>query len=150
MTQIKNRNYSAEIQMTAIELLESSLTLPSNSDLSITDYDFNVSIESKVDSDLKLIFIIVSIEIRNDDQSLILGSVRVSCIFNIVNFEEMITPNSKGILQINTSLAEMLNSASISTTRGVMFGIFKGTFLHNATLPIVNPNIISAKLTKKY
>ena len=32
-----------------------------------------------------------------------------------------------------------LNSISISTTRGMMFSAFRGTFLHNAILPLIDP-----------
>jgi hypothetical protein len=32
-----------------------------------------------------------------------------------------------------------INSISLSTIRGIMYSHFKGTFLHNTILPIVNP-----------
>jgi uncharacterized protein YbbC (DUF1343 family) len=38
----------------------------------------------------------------------------------------------------------MLNSISLSTTRGAMFSTFKGTFLHGAVLPIIDPKQFQA------
>jgi hypothetical protein len=32
-----------------------------------------------------------------------------------------------------------MNSISISTIRGIMFSTFKGTYLHNAFLPVIDP-----------
>ena len=32
-----------------------------------------------------------------------------------------------------------INSISISTIRGIMFSTFKGTYLHNAFLPVIDP-----------
>ena len=84
-------------------------------------------------------FVIVSVEIRSEDQNHILGSLAVSCIYSIVNFDEVIKIEADGKLDIPQPLVEILNSISISTTRGVMFSAFKGTFLHNAFLPIVDP-----------
>jgi hypothetical protein len=139
MTKIGNNNFSVEMQINAIELLESSMTVPTNSNQSVTNFNFNVSIESKADATNKLIFVIVSAEVKNDDHSFVLGTIRVSCIYSILNFEEMIKTNETGNLEVNPTLVDILNSISISTTRGVMFSTFKGTFLHAAVLPVIDP-----------
>lgn len=34
-----------------------------------------------------------------------------------------------------------LNSISISTLRGIIYSEFRGTFLQNATLPIIDPKV---------
>ena len=145
MTQIVKNDFKVEMQIRAIELLDSALTLPVNPNISITNFNFNLAIETKADNTNKLLFVIVSVEVRNDDQSLVLGSVRVSCIYNILNFEELIKTNETGVIVINPLLLEILNSVSISTTRGVMFSTFKGTFLHSAVLPIIDPKQIQTQ-----
>jgi hypothetical protein len=63
----------------------------------------------------------------------------VSCIFEIANFEDVIKLEADGKVNIPQSLIETFNIISISTTRGVMFSTFKGTFLHGAVLPIIDP-----------
>jgi hypothetical protein len=139
MGKIKNKDIKIEFQVRAIELLNSSLQLPAIPNASITNFNFNISIESRVDAPNKLVFVIVHIDIKNDDQSLVLGALSVSCIYEIANFEEVITVEADGKLDLPQLLIETLNSISISTTRGVMFSMFKGTFLHNAILPIIDP-----------
>lgn len=113
--------------------------MPPEPNVSIKKFNFKIQIESRADATKKLIFVIVNVEIRNDDQSLILGSLSVSCIFEIANFEELIKIKSDGKIEIPQPLIDILNSISISTVRGVMFSTFKGTFLHNAFLPIIDP-----------
>src|SRR5690554_2332977 len=139
MAKIEDKEFNVELQMRTIELLNSSIKLPANSNKPITNFNFNMGIESRIDAQNKLIFVIVHVEIKNDDQSIILGNLSVSCIFEIVNFVDVIKVKTNGKVDIPQKLIEMLNSISISTTRGVMFSTFRGTFLHSAVLPIIDP-----------
>lgn len=139
MAKIEDKEFNVELQIRTIELLNSSIKLPANSNKPITNFNFNIGIESRIDAQNKLIFVIVHVEIKNDDQSIILGNLSVSCIFEIANFVDVIKVKTNGKVDIPQKLIEMLNSISISTTRGVMFSTFRGTFLHSAVLPIIDP-----------
>jgi hypothetical protein len=140
---MQNNNIKAELQLKSIELLQSSLSTPRNTNINISSYTFNISIESRGDATNKLIFVIVSVEIKDAEQTLLLGSLAVSCIFEIANFKEVIQLNSEGLVIIPESLRNTLNSIAISTTRGVLFSEFRGTFLHGAVLPIIDPTQIT-------
>jgi hypothetical protein len=139
MSQIKHTDFTADIQLKAIELLGGSINLPVTPDVPLTNFNFNISLESKADGINKIVFVIVSIEIKSEDQNHVLGSLAISCVYNVVNFEEVIKTEPSGKLDIPQPLIEIFNSISISTMRGVMFSTFKGTFLHNAFLPIIDP-----------
>lgn len=139
MTKIENKDFNVEMQIRAIELLNGTLNLPVNPNTPVTNFNFSISIESRADSVNKLVFVIVHVEIKNDDHSVVLGALSVSCIFEIVNFEVIIKVEADGKVNIPPPLIETLNNISISTTRGIMFSIFKGTFLHGAVLPIIDP-----------
>lgn len=139
MSKIENKDFTVDLQMKSIELLKGSISLPSVPEVSLNNFNFNISLESKADATNKILFVIVSVEIRSEDQNQVLGSLAVSCIYSIVNFDEVVKIEADGKLNIPQSLVEILNSISISTTRGVMFSTFKGTFLHNAFLPIIDP-----------
>lgn len=138
MAKIENKDFNVEMQIRAIELLNVSLQLPAAPNTAVTAFNFNISIESKADAPNKLVFVIVQVEIRNDTHSIVLGALSVSCIFEIDNFDEVIKIEENGKLNIPQQLIETLNIISISTTRGVMFSTFKGTFLHGAVLPIID------------
>jgi len=139
MAKIENKDFNVEMQIRAIELLNGSLQLPAAPNTAVTTFNFNISIESKADATNKLVFVIVHVEIKNDDHSIVLGALSVSCIYEIVNFDEVIKIEENGKFDIPQRLIETLNIISISTTRGVMFSTFKGTFLHAAVLPIIDP-----------
>ena len=139
MAKIESKEFNVEMQIKAIELLNGTLNLPANPNAPVTNFNFNIGIESRTDVANKLVFVIVHIEIKNDDHSLVLGAISVSCIFEITNFDEVIKVEADGKVNIPPKLIETLNIISISTTRGVMFSTFKGTFLHGAVLPIIDP-----------
>ena len=131
--------YPTGIKLTGIELLSSSLSRP---ELAGTDqgvFLFNVRIIHDVTRDKKLVFVIVHVDIDSLEDKKNVGSVAVSLIFNIDNFEEVVTMRDDQNFTLTDELKDVLNSIAISTTRGVMFSTFKGTYLHNAVLPIVDP-----------
>jgi len=139
MSQIEHKDFKVDLQLKSIELLKGSIELPAIPDVSLTNFNFNINLESKSDSINKLLFVIISVEIKSEDQNHLLGSLAASCIYSISNFDEMIKIEADGRLNIPQPLIEILNSISLSTTRGIMFSTFKGTFLHNAFLPIIDP-----------
>lgn len=138
MTQIIKEDFKAEMNLVAIELLESSVILPPDKIEEEIKFHFNISIENKAESDRKVVISTVFIEITNNE-SVKVGSIKVNCIYKIINFEDLIKPNEEGKVSFNPKLIDVLHSLSISTTRGIMFGVFKGTFLHGAILPIIDP-----------
>ena len=139
MATIKHKEFNAEMRMKAIELLNSSLVLPADPSIPITNFNFNINVENNVDAATKVVFAIVHIEIKGDKQTDLLGAISVSCIFEILNFDDVIKVNKQGLVDIPEQLLQTINLVSLSTTRGVMFSTYKGTFLHSAVLPIIDP-----------
>ena len=126
-------------QIKSIELLHMSMSIPQDFKL-VQIFGFNIAIETKEDPEQKFVFVIVKVKIYdNDNPSIELGSISVSCIFHIENIDEIATIQENGIRKIPYNLFHLLISVSVSTTRGVIFGTYKGTPLHGATLPIVDP-----------
>lgn len=137
--------YPTGIKLTGIELLSSSLSRP---ELAGTDqgvFLFNVRIIHDVARDKRLVFVIVHVDIDSLEDKKNVGSIAVSLIFNIDNFEEVVTMRDDQNFILTDELKDVLNSIAISTTRGAMFSTFKGTYLHNAVLPIVDPRHLVAE-----
>lgn len=132
----------AEIQFGGIEILSCSLIQQVSIATEVPQYNFNIGVESKVDEINKIVHVIVTITITNLENNNTYGSISVNNLFNVLNLEEHITKLENGTIDTPRPLADMLNSIAISTTRGVMFGAFKGTALHFAFLPIVDPSKI--------
>ena len=103
MTQIIKEDFKAEMNLVAIELLESSVILPPDKIEEEIKFHFNISIENKAESDRKVVISTVFIEITNNE-SVKVGSIKVNCIYKIINFEDLIKPNEEGKVSLIQNL----------------------------------------------
>ncbi|WP_273210731.1 hypothetical protein [Runella zeae] len=124
------------VRINRVELLASSLNSQLNPNSSVRSVSFEVRIENTVNTEEKLIFVIVHTKITNEERTIVYGTLSVSCIFEIQGFEKVVR-EVEGKIDINSQLRDSLNDSAISTARGVMFSTFRGTFLHNAILPLI-------------
>ncbi len=130
------------IRLRGIELLNGSLIRPEDTKEELTAFQFNLNLIHDVDQQKKLVFVVVNVDISSVTLQKQVGALSVSHIYELANFEDAVTMLEDGNFSLVEALKDVLNSISISTTRGVMFSTFKGTFLHHALLPIVNPKQI--------
>jgi len=135
---MKTQEQNIEFQLQAIELLDINLIYPVAPLSNPTTFNFNINIEHKINSENSLIIVIALINIIHEDNVTILGSLKASCIFKIANFNDFFDSETKQVSFPESSITT-LNSITISTTRGIMFAQFKGTFLNRAILPVINP-----------
>ena len=122
------------VEIINLELVQLAEILPNE-----VVFNFDISIEHKINSENKFILVLVGVNITHNNKETLLGKIIVSCVYAIENFEEVVQESKPQSFTITDAIIDILNSISISTTRGVMASTFKGTFLHNAVLPIVNP-----------
>jgi len=136
--QIKNKK-NISYKLIGIELIESSLNHPKKPIPEQKQFHFEIKLEHKFNQDNQLIIAIISIAVLNEQKDLELGKLTASCIFKVENLSDHIEIKNNQIIVPDDFIAE-LNSISVSTARGILFSQFKGTFLHNAFLPIIDPN----------
>lgn len=137
-----DREKDALIQFRTIELLNSSLLTPLGTNNANKVFTFDITTEIKLNEESKFIVVIIGIKISNEAKDTVFGTLTTSNIFYIENYDEVVTRNDKNEPVISSNLIISLNSISLSTTRGVMWSTFKGTMLHNAVLPILDPKLI--------
>lgn len=125
-----------------IELVEFNMIIPEIPLQEIKTYNFNIQVEQKINFEHKLILVLTSVEILNDTKETKLGSIKVSVIFEVSNFDEYFDKKSQKLI-LPDDIVLTFNTIGFSTTRGVMFSQFKGTYLHNAILPAINLNQLS-------
>lgn len=119
-----------------IELLDFSITSPTKPIELNAPFQFNINIEHRFKLETKTIFVIVSVNILAKDTDIKIGNAKINCIYNVTNLDEFVD-NGKVIFPNEFIIT--LNSISLSTCRGILFTLFRGTFLHNAVLPIIDP-----------
>ncbi|MBK9981727.1 MAG: helix-turn-helix domain-containing protein [Saprospiraceae bacterium] len=125
------------ITLKGIELLDSSLVRPPSISPDLTLLKYHIKFEYRIDKEKKLVFIIVHVRIITFPAEAEVENFVVSHFYEIADFDQVIEIKEGDKFSIPQELTNILNDISLSTTRGVMFSTFKGTFLHHAVLPVV-------------
>lgn len=130
-------------KIAGIELIEYSIKQPFEVLPEQFESRYNVNIEHKVDSKNNRIIVTMSFEVIAEETSYSLANAKIGCIFDFAEINQFIENDS---IHIPEQFVVTINSISLSTCRGVMFGLFRGTYLHNTILPIIDPKCF--KMTK--
>jgi hypothetical protein len=133
-------------QIKGIELLEINLNNPQIPLNVERTYNFSINIEQRINKEEKLVIVITAVDLIHEQDKQCHATIKTSCVFLVENILDFDSSGSQQI-DLPEHFIITLNSISLSTTRGIMFSQFKGTFMHNVFLPIVNPSTLI--LTKK-
>jgi hypothetical protein len=131
---------SINFKLIKIELLDVKLIKPEKEDTEFKIFSFDIKLEFKVSEENNLIKTLVSIDILDEQNKLKLGAIESSCTFKPDKIDALM--QSKATKKLNEDYIYSMGALSISVTRGIMFDQFKGTFLNNAYLPIIDLNLI--------
>jgi hypothetical protein len=124
-------NYSLEdIEISNLELKNED-KIESEED---TNYSFGINIVQGVNVDESLIRVSCTFIISNENIEY--GTITTTCTFHVENIDKLVDVDKK--IGLPDEYADILNGICISTSRGVSFSQFKGTFLHDAIIPIVD------------
>lgn len=126
-----------EFQIKRIDILEFSFRDPRRFIPENSPFRFDIQIIHHVNLKEENIFVNSQYNIYYDNDEDPLGKAAISCVYHIVNIQQFV--NESGKFALPEHLITMFNSISISTCRGVLFTLFRGTPLHSVILPIVNP-----------
>lgn len=130
-----------KFQIKHIDILEFSLRDPRRSLPENSPFRFDIQIKHRVNLDEESILVNSQYSIYYDHEEEPLGKAAISCVYHIVNIQQFV--NESGKFTLPEHLTTMFNSISISTCRGVLFTLFRGTPLHSVILPVVNPQQVS-------
>lgn len=136
MSQTAKKESELNFGLQTLELIDLQLSHPEKPLDEKTIFNFNIEINQKFNVELEAIFNICRITINIEDNTTV-GMIRSSLTFSVPNLKDYVT--EKNELTLPQDLIVAFNSISISTTRGMLFSELKGTFLHNALLPLIDP-----------
>lgn len=137
-------NSEINIKLHGVELISSSLN-QRPATFQGTTYNFNIRVDTRLDIERKLIVSLVKVEITEVQNKDILYSISVAIGIEVLDFEKVIKPTQEKEPIIPQQLDAVVKTVSISTTRGVMYSELRGTYLHNAFLPIILQTVPSTK-----
>jgi len=132
-------------QIKNIEILEINLAFPGPTIKENSTFHYNINLQHRINQKNKLIFIDTSIEILHQDKKTKLGFIKATCVYFVETLLDYKSEIEEKIIDLPKAFLNTLNSISISTTRGLMFSNFRGTFLHNAVLPIIDPQAFTVE-----
>lgn len=129
-------NHNISFKIDTIELLDYSLSGKDKNIPNEAVFNFDINIEHRFDIKKERFVVITNYKIWIEGIENAIGSASISCIFNVLKLNEYFDGNN---INLPDDFITTINSLSLSTSRGVLFMLFRGTFLHSAILPIINP-----------
>tara|TARA_R110000868_G_scaffold123126_3_gene326273 strand:- start:304 stop:744 length:441 start_codon:yes stop_codon:yes gene_type:complete len=140
MAKKKVAEVNFSMQLLNIELLEFSLTRPTKPMEENHQINFQVGMEQKFDVNSLTAFVATVITIvDNIEDANVLAKITTSCNFKIENMNDF-TDSESGKVILPDPAITTLNAVAISTTRGILFSELRGTHLHGAVLPVMDPS----------
>jgi hypothetical protein len=124
------------IRFLTIELISKSLSEPSSATTGL--FNFNFVIDIKVDASRNLAVIMSDISINNLDVSSIMARFKIACVFELPEFNRILTKIEENKYEIPEDLEIILKSAALASARGVIYSELRGTYLHGAILPLID------------
>jgi hypothetical protein len=121
-----------------VDLLEFWFNQPKAQGADVKVYHYDILIEHQVNNEHNILLVVTCVELFNEARDFNFGAIKVGCAFELDDLKKYFDNKTKKYI-IPKGIIEVLNSVSLSTTRGVMFSQLRGTYLHNAVLPIIDP-----------
>jgi hypothetical protein len=125
-------------QLRGIEIIDISIIHPDKQLPIECKFNIDVNIQQKIIGNEKTIIVTPKVTVKIEEDNFVCGIISVNFVYVVDNLNEFQKKDSEEF-DLPDSFVITLNSISLSTIRGIMFSHFKGTFLHNTILPIVNP-----------
>lgn len=126
-----------DFKMISVEILQQRLNSLIE-ETAIENINYEISFDNTIDKEEQLFSFVTNVRVLGQRKKEI-GAVSVDCVFQIFDFDEVIRIRRNGTAEVNDELMELFGRVALSTTRGVMYSAFKGTLLHNAILPVLEP-----------
>lgn len=146
-----NEKENIEYRLNGVDVVEFSIkerTVDSIDNKSLT---FEVTVDIKLNTDFGLVGVFVTISIyerANNEGENYMARMKNLIGFEIKDFNKVIVPNSKGVLEMPIKLEAAMRRIAISTSRGLLHAYLSPTYLNGAFLPII-PELLTPKLAKK-
>jgi hypothetical protein len=135
---------SNTVQIRNIAINEFALVAPQGKVEGTENFNFEVNFAYNVNVEQSMVNVLSTVSVATGDKKTILARIQTVCGF-VVNKPEFSSQDADGKITIEQNLAQDLNAIALSTTRGVLFANLKGTYLHNAVLPVIDMTTVQSQ-----
>jgi hypothetical protein len=133
-----------KFQIIGIDLLDTSITAPPPIIPSAAMSQFELNVQHHIALNQNLIFVNCRVAILNHTKEITYGSLSSSCTFEFPDLQSFFDGKK---INLPAEVVLSINSIAVSTTRGMLFSLFRGTYLHQAIMPVIDLNTLSLKTT---
>ena len=128
-----------KIKFMGAEIVSKMIAQPSQEILDKPqNFNFDFLVDVKVSAEKKSAVAVTDISITDITKSKNLAVFKTICVFELPDFDKYFTKVGGKQYDIDIDLEIILKSTGISTTRGMVVSELRGTYLHNAILPLVD------------
>ena len=112
MPTLKKEN-SIDFSLKGIELLSFNFTQPVKSNHNNITFNFDIRSEIKLNNEQKLVLVIISIDLFDQEKTIKLGDISTSCIFEVLDYDLYVDLKNNGVNFPNDFII-VINSISLS------------------------------------
>jgi hypothetical protein len=131
-----------QYQIIGIDLLDSYLSAPPLILPSAAMSQFELNVQHHIALQQKLIFVNCRVAILNNTKEITYGSLSSSCTFEFPDLQSFFDGKK---VNLPDEVVLSINSIAVNSTRGMLFSLFRGTYLHHAIMPVIDLNALSRK-----
>lgn len=136
--QDKNQAVQVNFRLKNIELIETCIHPPRKKLPKDTIFQFDINIDHRVSAGREDVYAICSVVVLDNTKDHVFAKITAGCIFQAQELSSFLDEKDKRLI-LPEFFITTINSITISTLRGIMFSFFRGTYLHNALLPVIDP-----------
>lgn len=135
----KAKDIKINLGLRSIEIRNISINKPADEFVDVTSLVFNIQIEQRLAPADRLLVVAVTVGIVDPKSQAQHATIGAAFGYVINNYEEIFYKDKEATSNVPAPLAEIVNSLSVGTMRGILFSELKGTYLKNVILPIIDP-----------
>lgn len=139
-----NEPVAFTFKLVSINLLESGFSFDPKKRYPLVSYNHHIKVENGFDVERNIATSVVNVVLTDEEGGDKLAEVKANFTFEVEDLEKCFQACNSG--NLDKTLLTTLNAIAISTTRGIMFMAFRGTHLHNAILPVIDPASLVAQV----
>jgi len=140
-----NTEFTYNFAIVKIEIVGFELLPPPENGIDFDKLIHEVGFDHSLDMEEELFSVAPFVRILTPEKQII-SRLMIACAFRIPGLKKQLA-NKQDSNEIPVQIIEIFASISISTLRGVLYSQLKGTFLHDAILPVVDPKrVVQASL----
>lgn len=129
-----------------IEIINSIIKTPEEP-RQISVFGFDIQFKTNTNLKENVVSVFVDVKVKDQEKLDQLGQFSALFHYGVDDLEKNVNAKELSHVEIPQHLLSTLLGISTSTLRGLMFGAFKGTFMHPAILPIIDIGALQLELT---